>query len=132
MANKIQLSFGPSTEGTLHNENHDLAVSYTGKGFSPYELFLGGYSSCLHATFAGVMHKRKIAYEKVDYEVIGHKRDEVPTILNELVTNVTVYGVDVTDQKKVIKSMEQAEKYCSISYTIAHLDAKMTLNIEFK
>jgi hypothetical protein len=28
--------------------------------------------------------------------------------------------------------MEQAEKYCSISHTIANLDAEMIFNIEFK
>ena len=132
MANEIKLSFGPSTEGTLYNKNQELAVSYTGKGFSPYELFLGGYSACLHATFAGIMHKRKLAYESVDYNVVGYKRDEVPTVLNKLVTDITVYGVAEADQKKVIKSMEQAEKYCSISYTIANLDAEMIFNIEFK
>lgn len=132
MANEIKLSFGPSTEGTLSNKNHEVAASYTGKGFSPYELFLGGYSSCLHATFAGIMHKRKLAYEKVDYNVVAEKREQVPTIINSLLTNITIYGVDEKNQKKVIKSMEQAEKYCSISYTIAHLDAKMVFNIDFK
>lgn len=132
MANEIKLSFGPSTEGTLYNKNHEQPVSYTGKGFSPYELFLGGYSACLHATFAGIMHKRKLAYEKVDYNVIGYKREQVPTVLNKLVTDITIYGVEESNQKKVIKSMEQAEKYCSISYTIANLDAKMEFNIEFK
>lgn len=132
MANQITLKFGNSTEGTLLNQDNELAVSYTGKGFSPYELFLGGYSACLHATFASIMFKRKLAFENAEYDVEGYKREEAPTLLNKVVTNITLYGVEESKQSKVLKSMEQAEKYCSISQTIANLDAEMIFNIEFK
>ena len=132
MANEIKLSFGPETEGTLENKNHKVAVSYSGQGFAPYELFLGGFASCLHATFGGIMRKRKLEYTNVDYNVVGYKREEVPTYLEKLVTNITIYGADESKQAKVIKSMEQAEKYCSISHTIANLDCEMEFNIEFK
>lgn len=132
MANEIKLSFGPETEGTLENKNHKVAVSYSGQGFAPYELFLGGYASCLHATFGGIMRKRKLEYSHVDYQVVGHKREEVPTYLEKLITNITIFGADEDKQEKVIKSMEQAEKYCSISHTIANLDCEMIFHIEFK
>lgn len=132
MANNIKLTFGDYTEGVLETNNDQVKVSYTGQGMSPYELFLGGYASCLHATFMGIMRKRKLAYDKVTYDVVGHKREEVPTILNKVETNVVVYGANPDKQKAIIKSMEQAEKYCSISYTIASLDAEMVFNIEFK
>jgi putative redox protein len=132
MANQIKLTFGNGTEGTLHNNDHELAVSYTGKGFAPYELFLGGFSACLHATFASIMFKRKLAFENVEYNVVGHKREEVPTVLNKLETNIIITGVEESKQAKVLKTMEQAEKYCSISHTIANLDAEMIFNIEFK
>ena len=132
MANEIKLSFGPETEGTLENKEHSMAVSYTGKGFSPYELFLGGYAACLHATFGGIMRKRKLAYENVEYKVTGFKREEVPTVLNKVVTDIVIFGADPEKHKAVTKSMDQAEKYCSISQTIAGLDAEMIFNIEFK
>ena len=132
MANEIKLTFGPSSEGTLENKDHKLAVSYSGQGFAPYELFLGGFAACLHATFGGIMHKRKLKYENVEYKVVGYKRDEVPTVLNKVVTDIVIIGSDSEKQKSVIKSMEQAEKYCSISQTIAGLDAEMIFNIEFK
>lgn len=132
MANKVNVSFNDKHDGVLKVDNYETKLSYRGDGFAPYELFLGGYVSCLHATFIGVLKKRKISFTEVTYEVISEKREEVPTIINKLTTNVVITGTDEKKQKQVIKSMEQAEKYCSISYTIANLDAEMILNIEFK
>ena len=132
MANEIKLTFGDHTEGKLESKNSEISVSYTGKGMAPYELFLGGYASCLHATFMGIMRKRKLEYTKVEYNVVGHKREEVPTVLNKLITEVTVYGANPEKHKQISKSMEQAEKYCSISDTIHNLGAEMILTIEYK
>ncbi len=132
MANKVNVSFNNKHEGVLEAESHQTKLSYKGEGFAPYELFLGGYASCLHATFLGIMMKRKLSFESVSYEVIGHKREEVPTVLNQLITNIVITGSEESKQNQIIKSMEQAEKYCSISYTINNLDAEMILNIEFK
>ena len=132
MANQIKLTFGDSTEGVLASANTEIAVSYTGKGMSPYELFLGGFASCLHATFAGIMHKRKLLYTDVEYDVVANKREEAPTIINKVVTNIVISGTNPDKQKAIRKSMEQAEKYCSISETINRLGAEMTFNVEFK
>lgn len=132
MANEIKLTFGDSTEGLLETANFETKVSYTGKGMAPYELFLGGYASCLHATFMGIMRKRKLSYEQVTYDVVAEKREEAPTIINKLVTNIVIYGADESKHKAIIKSMDQAEKYCSISDTIHQINADMKLHIEFK
>ncbi len=132
MANVVKVTFGDSTEGVLETQNYKTELSYTGKGIAPYEAFLGGFASCLHATFRGIMYKRKITYSQVEYDVVAHKREEVPTIINKLVTNITIYGVDEKKHKVALKSMDQAEKYCSISATISKLGAEMIFNIEFK
>jgi len=132
MANQIKLTFGDNTEGLLESKNFETKVSYTGQGMEPYELFLGGYASCLHATFMGIMRKRKLKYSKIEYNVVGHKREEVPTLINKLVTEITIYGSNPDKQKQISKSMAQAEKYCSISDTINRLGAEMIYNIEFK
>ncbi len=132
MANKVNVSFNEKHEGLLKVENYETKLSYRGDGMAPYELFLGGYASCLHATFLGIIKKRKLTIKDVHYEVIGEKREEAPTILNKLTTNVTILGADESKHKQIIKSMEQAEKYCSISVTIANLDAEIIFNIEFK
>jgi uncharacterized OsmC-like protein len=132
MANEIKLTFGDSTEGLLESKNYETKVSYSGQGMAPYELFLGGYASCLHATFMGIMRKRKLEYSKVEYQVVAHKREEVPTIINKLVTEITIYGANPDKHKQISKSMAQAEKYCSISDTINRLGAEMIYHIEYK
>lgn len=132
MANKVNVSFNEKHEGLLKSETFETKLSYKGEGMAPYELFLGGYASCLHATFLGIIKKRKLEFKDVTYEVISHKREEVPTIINKLITNIVIYGAEEAKQKQYIKSMEQAEKYCSISYTIANLGATTEVNIEFK
>lgn len=103
MANKINVSFDKNHDGVLKSENYETKLSYRGDGMAPYELFLGGFASCLHATFIGIMMKRKLTFESVDYEVIGHKREEVPTILNKVVTNVVITGANEAKQKAIIK-----------------------------
>lgn len=132
MANNVKVSFNEKHEGILKTENYETKLSYRGDGFAPYELLLGGYASCLHATFLGIMKKRKLVFTDVSYDVTSEKREEVPTIINKLITNVVIFGADENKQKQIVKSMEQAEKYCSISVTIANLDAEMILNIDFK
>ncbi len=132
MANKVNVSFNKEHEGILKTENYETKLSYRGNGMAPYELFLGGYAACLHATLIGILFKRKLTFEDITYEVISEKRDEVPTIINKLTTNVVITGANEAKQKQFIKSLEQAEHYCSISYTIHNLDAEMILNIEFK
>ena len=132
MANKVNVTFDKKHDGVLKTENYETKISFRGDGMAPYELFLGGFASCLHATFIGIMSKRKLTFENVTYDITGYKREEVPTLLNKVVTNVVITGADENKQKQILKSMDQAENYCSISQTIANLDAEMIFNIEFK
>jgi putative redox protein len=132
MASLVNVTFNKENEGLLQSEHSETKLSYTGKGFSPYELFLGGYASCLHATFLGIINKRRITVTEVSYEVEAFKRDEAPTIINKLITNIVIEGADEKKYDAIKKSMKQAETYCSISETINRLDAEMILNIKFK
>lgn len=132
MANKIKLTYDESPEGIITNDRQEINVSFTGKAFSPYELFLGGYASCLHATFMSIMKKRNLHFDKIEYDVEAKKREEIPTYIDKLNTKVTLYGANPDKRKAIEKSMKQAEHYCSISYTISNLGAEITFSIEFK
>lgn len=131
MANQIKLAFDNGTEGILESSNGKTEVSYTGKGLAPYDLFLGGYASCLHATFKGIVAKKKLSFENVEYDVVGVKRELVPTLLETVTTVVTITGVEESKQKAIHKSMEMAERYCSISALINTV-AEMKSEIIFK
>jgi putative redox protein len=131
MANHATISFNSKHEGRLQAANGDTAISFKGNGFEPYELLLGGYASCLHATFLGIAKKKRLTFDEVTYEVYSTKREEVPTLLNYVKTTITFTGVEDGSQAKVIKSLELAEKYCSISAMINGV-AKMEFEYNFQ
>ena len=61
MANEVNVTFGSRNEGVLASENAETAVSFTGNGLAPYELLLGAFASCLHATFKSIVIKKKLS-----------------------------------------------------------------------
>lgn len=100
--------------------------------FLPYELLPGAPGACFYATFLGIAEKQKIEYEKADIEISGNKREEVPTTLENVTLDLTIYGVDdEKDQKKIVRAADLAGKYCSIYQTLQCV-AKMTTNVHFK
>ena len=131
MAYNIKSVYGNENHGTVENKNGTVQVSFEGKSNSPYELFLGGYASCLHSTFKGIADKKRIPFEGVTYDVTGIKREEVPTMLKELTTIITFTGVQKEKEKAIEKSMALAERYCSISAMIKMI-AEMKFEIIFK
>lgn len=130
MANEVNVAFDSNHEGVLESANASTKISFRGNGLEPYELFLGGFASCLHATFIGIAKKKRLHFDAVTYNVVGNKRDEVPTLLNHVKTTIVMSGVPVEQQKAIEKSMALAEKYCSISATINKI-AEMEFVIEF-
>ncbi len=131
MGNKIYASFDNSDNGVVKNKRGSTNVSFDGHALAPYDLFLGGYVTCLHSTFKGIANKKRIPFASVNYEVLGIKRDEVPTFLNEVITKVEFTGVEKDKEKGIEKSLRLAERYCSISATIK-LIADMKFEIIFK
>ncbi len=133
MAYNIISIFGNKEHGIIKNKNGNTTVSFEGKSLSPYELFLGGYASCLHSTFKSIAEKKRIPFAGVTYDVTGLKREEIPTLLKELRTVITFKGVkkEKEKEKAIEKSMRLAERYCSISAMI-NMIAEMKFEIIFE
>ena len=131
MAYNVKSIFGNEDNAIIESKNGTTTVSFEGKSFSPYELFLGGYASCLHSTFKSITDKKRITFESAHYDVTGVKREEVPTLLKELITIITFTGVAKDKEKAIEKSMRLAERYCSISAMI-NMIAEMKYEIVFK
>ncbi len=131
MAYNITSTYGNENHGIVESKNAKTTVSFEGKSFSPYELFLGGYASCLHSTFKSITDKKRIHFEGVTYNVTGLKREEIPTLLKELKTIITFTGVEKDKEKAIEKSMTLAERYCSISAMI-NMVAEMKFEIIFE
>lgn len=131
MAYVIKATFDNGNDGVVESKNGKISTSFEGNSMSPYELFLSGYSSCLHATFKSIANKKRIPFTGVTYDVVGVKREEVPTMLKELTTTITFTGVPKDKEKAIEKSMALAEKYCSISAMI-NMIAEMNFKVIFK
>ena len=131
MAYVIKSSFDNGNNGIVESANGKAETSFEGKSLSPYELFLGGYSSCLHSTFKSIADKKRIVFSSVTYDVVGIKREEIPTLLKELNTVIIFTGVAKEKEKAIEKSMALAERYCSISAMI-NMIAEMKYEIIFK
>ncbi len=131
MAYNITSTFGDENHGIIESKNGKTTVSFEGKSFSPYELFLGGYVSCLHSTFKSITDKKRIHFDGVTYDVTGVKREEIPTTLKILTTVIVFTGVLKEKEKAIEKSMALAERYCSISAMI-NMVAEMKFDIIFK
>ena len=128
MATQIQIAYNGQNEGTL-NATDQVAVGAT--GLKPYEMVLGGLGACLNYTFQDVLDKMRTSVGGVDYDITGIKRDEVPTLLKEVIVNVTVSGVDESKQKKVEKAWHKATEYCSMYETLSRV-ATMKPSLTFK
>lgn len=128
MATHIQIAYNGQNEGTL-KATENLPVGAV--GLKPYDMVLGGLGACLNYTFQDVLDKMRTKVGSVDYDITGIKRDEVPTILKEVIVNVTVSGVDESKQKKVEKAWQKATEYCSMYETLSRV-AVMKPSLTFK
>ncbi|WP_459129076.1 OsmC family protein [Guggenheimella bovis] len=103
-------------DGTSSNGKNTVKI-FTEDGFMPYDLLFAGLSSCFYSTFQDVLEKKKIVVDKVEIEVTGEKRKEIPMTLTWVKLDIKVYG-DV-DEEQVKKAADLAAKYCSIHETIS-------------
>jgi uncharacterized OsmC-like protein len=129
VATNIKATFKEDTEGVVESTNGEAGISFTGKALAPYEFFLGGYAGCLHATFKEILNKKKISFDEITYDITGVKREEIPTTLKEVTVQVSIIGAPEDKQKAIRKSMDLAEKYCSISamiQMIANIDIQLS------
>jgi putative redox protein len=129
MAINVKTTFTSDTEGVVVSTSGQADISFTGKNLAPYEFFLGGYAGCLHATFKDILNKKKISFDEITYDITGVKREEIPTTLKEVTVLVSITGASKEKQKAIRKSMELAEKYCSISamiQMIANIDIQLS------
>ena len=128
MATSIQITYNGQNEGTL-KATENVAVGET--GFKPYEMVLGGLGACLNYTFQDVLDKMRTEVGGVEYDITGIKRDEVPTLLKQVIVSITVTGVEASKQKKVEKAWQKATEYCSMYETLSRI-AEMKPTLTFK
>lgn len=113
---KINVNFKSNFSGELCANSGNYQVGEN--GIRPYEMLLGSLAGCLYATFLDVLDSKKLKIEQGSFEIIGEKREEIPTTL-KTVNIVFKVKCDEINQKQIRTSFEISKKYCSVYHTIS-------------
>jgi putative redox protein len=127
----VKFSDSEKFEGLMTTSRGSVKIGAAEDAVGPYDMLFGALASCLYATFAGVAKKKRLTYSDCNLEVVGEKREEIPTHLTWGTVKMTFTGVPEKDQKGIIKSCELAGKYCSIYYTLEQV-AKLNIEVIFE
>ncbi|MCK9246456.1 MAG: OsmC family protein [Anaerolineaceae bacterium] len=125
---KVKTTYTPHNF-TLETDRAILKFGSKEGEFFPYDLFLGSLSSCFYYTLAEIYAKRKMATPAMEIIVSGDKRRDVPTTLEWVEMEITVF--DEVDEGQFSRFADLASKYCSIHATIGQV-AEISHKINFK
>lgn len=112
------VTFNHAFNGQLQSPNGST-IAISESQIRPYDMVLGGLVACFHHTFLEVLQKKRQQVERVEYQVEGKKREEVPATLELIQMKIAVYGVSGKEQ--AAKCFELAKKYCSVYQTLSHV-----------
>jgi len=131
MASQVsaRLHFAQGFDGTLMLREGEVAIGVQADQARPYDLLQAALAACLHSTFLEILEKKRLSLEYADYLIEGIKRSEIPTMLEEVIINVTL--PDGPNNEALEKSFHLATQYCSVFNTLAQV-AKMQCNVSFK
>lgn len=123
----VKFEFGKDYSGVLKVANGEVNIGP--KAMAPYNLLFGALGACLYYTFIDIVNKKRLVFSGADLEISGTKRTEVPGTLETV--NIKIIIKDADNEKQFLRSVELAEKYCSVHETVAKV-ATITTEIEFK
>ncbi|HBO34127.1 MAG TPA: hypothetical protein DD636_05230 [Anaerolineaceae bacterium] len=124
---KINTSY-KSKGYTLETDRAIVKIGSKEGELFPYDMLLGALSSCFYYTLLEILEKRKSDIPDIEIIVTGDKREKVPTTLEWVNLDITVYGN--VDEAQFLRFVDLAAKYCSIHETISKV-ATMTHNVHF-
>lgn len=128
---EAKVTFDYNFVGELSTDRGQVQLGMQEGGMLPYNLLLGALASCLYATFLEIAQKKKIEFDQAEFEVLGEKREAVPTTLETVEVILTIEGAEASARKGLEKSLDLASKYCSIYQTIGQV-AKMSHKLVVK
>lgn len=99
-----------------------------GEGSGPYEYLLGALSGCFTYTLFDEC-EGKVSFDSLDISVVGTKRDEIPSLLQETEMVLVVKGC--SDERKLVECIERTKAHCSIFQTISKV-CNIQVDVEFK
>ena len=125
----IEISFEYPFRGIARNkEGYSVKIGSEDGDARPYDLLLSALGACFYATFVSITNEKKLSFEKVEIDLSGEKRDEVPMTLKSCRIVLKVMGAE--NQQGFQESLDLASKNCSIYQTITHV-AEMEAELQF-
>jgi len=126
----VNMEFSMPFKGVGKNDKGiTIEIDEGEKYAEPYDLLLMSLGSCLYSTFEDIITKKKLNYEKLNIDITGEKRTEIPTTLKYCNVIFTAKTSE-TNKKAFEKSMGLACKYCSIYNTLSYV-AEMSSKMVF-
>jgi putative redox protein len=129
MAQKITIDWSNGFHGILNAPNGSIKIGDESGQMLPYNLLFGALGSCFYATFIEIVEKKRLTLAGATMSISGTHREEVPTTLNQVTINLVIHATE--NQEKYLRSVELAQKYCSIYETVSKV-ATITVNVSFK
>lgn len=127
----IKTNFSNAFVGELITSRARVPIGSTEGSLVPYDMLLGALSSCLYATFLGVVEKKRLTFQACDIEVKGEKREEIPTTLKWCQVEMRIRGAVEGKEKHYREAATLAGEYCSIYQTLSHV-ADMSIEVIFE
>ncbi len=124
---KINTSYKPQGY-TLETDRAIVKIGSKAGEVFPYDMLLGALSSCFYYTLLEIFEKNKSEIPGIDIIVTGQKREKVPTTLEWVNMDISVFGQ--VEEKRFLRFVDLAAKYCSIHETISKV-ATMTHSVHF-
>lgn len=125
----VEMSFEYPFRGIARNDGgYSVNIGPEAGAALPYDLLLSALGSCFYATFLSITNEKKLSFEKVEIDLSGEKRDEVPTTLKNCRIVLKVMGVE--NQEGFQEALDLACNKCSIYQTLAHV-AEMEAELQF-
>ena len=124
---QIQTTYKPQNY-TMETDRAIVKIGAKEGEVFPYDMLLGALSSCFYYTLIEILEKRKSEIPEIEIVVTGQKREKVPTTLEWVNMEITVYGK--VDETQFLRFVDLAAKYCSIHETISKV-ATMTHKVHF-
>lgn len=124
----VKVTFQAGFVGEMTSPTGSVPIGRQENGMMPYHLLYGALASCFYATFLGVAEKMRVTFSSASIEIVGNKRSEVPTTLDQVKMVMIIHNP--SDENKLRRAAELGAEYCSIHETIAKV-AKIELEVQF-
>lgn len=126
---QIKMKFDMDYVGEMVSPTGKVKLGDQLDGMLPYHLLYGALGACFYATFLSIAVKMKLAFDDVEIQVSGTKREQTPPTLDYVKIEMIICNPSAETRLK--KAAELGARHCSIHEMISKV-ATIELVVLFK